>query len=277
MKKQKSVLISGTSTGIGNETAFLLADNGFKVFAGVRKKKDFANLNHENITPILLDITNNDSVKECFEIINRDNNDFISLINNAGIALAGPAEFLPIEEYQKQLEINLLGHIRVIQAFLPLVRKNNGRIVNISSIAGFCAFPFNSAYCVSKFALEAYSRSLRLELKQWDIKLILIQPGVIQTPIWEKSKKMAQENFNNLSSDAHNYYQNAFDKILKEKNKKRTSSIQVAKAILHAVKSKNPKNKYLIGKDAIFLNFLTKMPQSLQEWLFFLKLKARIK
>jgi len=268
----KYIFITGASSGIGKITAITLAKNGFQVLAGVRNEEDAQKLREENlnITPIFIDVTNQDSINEAFNKVSEIvlNKGLCGLVNNAGIAVAGPLEFLPIDRLRLQLEINVIGQIAVTQKMLPLIRKGQGRIVNISSIAGFTAFPFNGAYAVSKYAVEALSDTLRRELRPWGIPVSIIEPGVIKTPIWEKSINLVENTISEMPPEAEKYYgvvyKNLLERTLKRVERNGTAPEQVAKAILHAVTSKKPKTRYLVGKDADFLRyFLTKLPDKL--------------
>lgn len=268
----KYTLITGASSGIGKISAITLAKNGFQVLAGVRKEEDAHNLRAENlnITPVFIDVTNQDSINEAFskvaEIVG--DNGLYGLVNNAGIAIAGPLEFLPIDKLRLQIDINVIGQISVTQKMLPLIRKASGRIVNISSIAGFTAFPFNGAYAVSKFSVEALSDTLRRELMPWKIPVSIVEPGVIKTPIWEKSINLVEDTVAQMPPEAEKYYgvvyKNLLERTLKRVERNGTPPEQVAKAILHALTSKNPKTRYLVGQDAHFLSkILTKLPDKI--------------
>ena len=270
--EKKYIFITGASSGIGKVSAITLAKKGFHVFAGVRKQEDAENLKIENpdITPIFIDVTNQDSVNGAFNKISEITADkgLYGLVNNAGIAVAGPLEFLPIDRLRLQLEINVIGQISVIQKMLPLIRKGQGRIINISSIAGFTAFPFKGAYAASKFAVEALSDSLRRELRPWKIPISIVEPGVIKTPIWQKSINLVEEIVAEMPPEAEKYYgavyRNLLERTLKRVERSGSDPEQVAKAILHALTSKKPKTRYLVGQDAHFLSkILTKLPDSL--------------
>jgi NAD(P)-dependent dehydrogenase (short-subunit alcohol dehydrogenase family) len=272
MKNRKYVLVTGASSGIGNITSVTLANAGFSVIAGVRKQEDAESLKslHEAIVPVFIDVTNNDSINTAFNQISEivGESGLYGIVNNAGVAIAGPLEFLPIDRLRQQMEINVIGQINVTQHALPLIRKAQGRIVNISSIAGFTAFPFKGAYAASKFAIEALSDSLRRELTPWKIPVSVIEPGVIKTPIWEKSINLVEDIVSEMPPQAEKYYgsvyRNLLGRTLNRVNKKGASPSQVAKAILHALTAKCPKTRYLVGKDAHFLSYcLTKFPDNL--------------
>lgn len=268
-QKQKYILITGASSGIGEISAVTLAESGFQVIAGVRKEEDAERLRskHKNITSVFIDVTNNDSINEAFNKITEivGENGLFGLVNNAGIAIAGPLEFLPVERLRQQLEINVIGQVNITQHALPFIRKAQGRIANISSIAGFTAFPFKGAYAASKFAVEALSDSLRRELKPWGIPVSIIEPGVIKTPIWEKSINLVEDIIAEMPPEAEKYYgsvyRNLLERTLKRVQNKGALPEQVAKAILHTMTSSRPKTRYLVGKDAYFLSYcLTKLP-----------------
>ena len=268
----KYIFITGASSGIGRISAITLAKNGFQVLAGVRKEEDAQKLRDENlnITPVFIDVTNQDSINEAFNRVSEivGNNGLYGLVNNAGIAVAGPLEFLPIDRLRHQLEINVIGQVAVIQKMLPLIRKGQGRIVNTSSIAGFTAFPFKGAYAASKFAVEGLSDSLRRELRPWRIPVSIIEPGVIKTPIWQKSINLVEDIVAEMPPEAEKYYgvvyRNLLERTLKRVERSGAAPEQVAKAILHALTAKNPKTRYLVGKDAHFLSkILTKLPDKI--------------
>src|SRR6266568_4897165 len=166
MSTPGSVVVTGASTGIGEACALRLDRRGFRVFAGVRREVDGGALKQKassRLTPILLDVTDASSIKSAAAAVVAalGEEGLSGLVNNAGIAIAGPLEFLPIDELRRQFEVNVIGQIAVTQAFLPLLRKGHGRIVNMGSIAGKSALPFTGPYCASKFALEALTDSLR--------------------------------------------------------------------------------------------------------------------
>src|SRR5215475_8847089 len=187
-----AVVITGASTGIGAACARFLADRGFQVFAGVRNRQAGEALTTgrtARLTPIYLDVTEERSIQEAAELITRRVGDvgLAGLVNNAGIAIGSPLEVIPIDLLRRQFEVNVFGQIAVTQAFLPLLRKGHGRIVNMGSIAGRATIPLMGPYSASKFALEALTNALRLELQPWGIPVSVIEPGATATPIWEKS------------------------------------------------------------------------------------------
>ncbi len=191
---QAGVVVTGASTGIGRESARRLQASGFQVFGTVRRQEDATALRSEGVTPVDLDVTNAASIATARGVVLAALADrpLVGLVNNAGAPAAGPLEFLPLEELRHVLEVNVLGVVAVTQAFLPDLRRSRGRIVNMSSISGRIAMPFAGAYAASKFALEALSDSLRRELSGSGVKVIVIQPGSIRTPIWDKAAAPAK-------------------------------------------------------------------------------------
>ena len=186
------VVITGTSTGIGAASAVLLAEKGFRVFAGVRSAADGDALVGRctgELTPIHIDITDESSISAAVDTVESavGERGLFGLVNNAGIVKPGPLELQPMADFRRQLEVNLIGQVAVTQAFLPLIRRGNGRIVNVGSIGGHLVLPLHGAYSASKFGMEAVSDALRLELRQWRIPVSHIDPGVTETAIFGKT------------------------------------------------------------------------------------------
>src|SRR5260370_14706819 len=189
-----NIVIPGSSSGIGQACALRLDQIGFHVFAGVRNPADGDALKSqasERLSAILLDVTSAYSIARAVRAVGAA--PLAGLVNNAGIFVGGPLEMVPIALWRKQFEVNVIGQVAVTQAFLPLLRAGQGRIVNIGSIAGRNALPFSSPYCSSQFALEGLTDSLRMELRQWGIRVSILEPGGVRTPIWEKSMADANE------------------------------------------------------------------------------------
>ncbi len=196
---KRSVVVTGASTGIGYATAQLLAREGFHVFAGVRRMEDADRIVEEigdEATPLIFDVTDPEGLADAARDVGErlGTTTLAGLVNNAGVAVAGPLLHLPVEDLRRQFEVNVVAQVAVVQAFAPLLgadsaRKGEpGRIVNISSISGRLAMPFAGAYAASKHALEAISDSLRRELMLYGIDVIVIEPGPIATPIWDKAE-----------------------------------------------------------------------------------------
>ena len=192
----KSIVVTGVSSGIGYGTADELCRRGFRVFGSVRTEEDAARLQHafgDNFTPLVFDVTDVDAIGRAAATVQDqiDEDGLFGLVNNAGISDPGPLSVLPPDSLRRHFEINVVGVLHMVQAFLPLLRKTTagrpGRIVNISSVSGRIAYPFMGAYAASKHALEALSDSLRRELLIYGVDVIVIQPGSIDTPIWDKA------------------------------------------------------------------------------------------
>ncbi len=266
---QSSILITGASSGIGLHLAKRIAETTeYKVFAGVRKpsdEKNLSELNVKNLVPIIIDVQKQESIASCFKII-RDEN-LYCLINNAGIAIASPLEFIPIEAFQEQLDVNVTGLLRATQASLPHLRISKGRIINIGSISGKVTTPLVGAYAASKHAVEAVSDALRRELKNSGIRVSLIEPGMIKTPIWERSKDRAFKLMQQIPRHAQEIYRPMVDKLTSNLDANLGGAAEpeaVFKVVRHALEAKNPHSRYLVGKDAKIANSLRFLPDS---WL----------
>lgn len=271
-----AVLITGASSGIGEACALHLDTLGFRVFAGVRKEADGKMLKQkasQNLTPIIIDVTDQATIKSAFDTVNKDVGaaGLAGLVNNAGLALPGPLEFMPLIELRKILEVNLLGHFAVTQAFLPLIRKARGRIVYMSSISGRLADPLMGPYTISKFALEAMADTFRVELLPWGIKVSVIQPGSVKTPIWDKAINFTNQIACSLPPEGQKFYQPLINAVLKLGEKLLASAIStkvVAGAVAHALTARQPKTRYLLGPDAIIKAALARfMPACLRDRL----------
>jgi len=262
----RGVVITGASTGIGAACAVRLARLGFRVFAGVRKSADGEALEKqapESLTPLTLDVTDAGSIAAATAAVAGEvgGAGIAGLVNNAGIAVAGPLEFLPLDELRKQIEVNTIGHVAVTQAFLGLVRQGRGRIVNIGSSSGFLSTPFLGAYCASKFAMEAITDALRMELAPWGIGVSIVDPGNIATPIWQKSLAAADELTRRLPAAAHELYGRGISVAREVAQKEAVNSSPpevVARAVEHALTAKRPRTRYCVGKDASLQAVLTR-------------------
>jgi NAD(P)-dependent dehydrogenase (short-subunit alcohol dehydrogenase family) len=173
------------------------------------------------------------------------------LVNNAGMVVSGPLEFLPITEIRRQFEVNVIGQIAVTRTFLPLLRKARGRVVNMGSIAGRMALPFLGPYSASKYAFEAMTDSLRLELMPWGIAVSIIEPGSVKTPIWEKSREAGGQMARNYPPQAFELYGAAlaaYGSAAKRAGQAGISPEAVVRAVEHALTARKPKTRYLVGR-----------------------------
>ena len=248
-------IITGCSSGIGYETSILLAKNGFKTYATMRnvekgdKLKDIAEKENLDLKIIKLDVTDDYSIKNAINEIIRETSRIDILVNNAGNNIAGTVEDLSIEEFKEQFETNFFGLVRVTKAVLPIMRnQNSGIIVNLSSIVGKMAIPLNSAYTSSKFAVEGFSESVRYELEDFGIKVILIEPGVIKSNFYENIK-MSKNSLSDPKSPYQLITQKIFEAFLSMIQYAFPAKI-VAEVILEAITSDNPKIRYAVGDDA---------------------------
>ncbi len=271
-----AVVVTGASTGIGEATALHLDSLGLRVFAGVRRDQDGERLRRQasnRLTPIPLDVTNPDQVAAAARQVGEAVQDsrLAGIVNNAGIAVAGPVEFVPLEQWRTQLEINVLGVVSMVQAFAPLLRESQGRIVTVGSLGGRLAQPIAAPYCASKHALEAISDALRLELRPWGISVSLIQPGAVKTPIWDKGLRAGAELLRSAPTEVRTLYGAAVDiatKMAIHESETGVDPIQVARAIEHALLSSKPRTRYPVGRQAKLLIPLSRfLPDRLKDEL----------
>jgi NAD(P)-dependent dehydrogenase (short-subunit alcohol dehydrogenase family) len=247
-----TVLVTGASTGIGEATALHLKELGFDAVAAVRKDQDAERLRSQGVRTVKLDVTDVDSIAAARAELG--DAPLAGLVNNAGIAVAAPLEFLPLDQLRRQLEVNLIGQVAVIQHFLPALRAARGRIVNVSSIGGRVALPLVSAYNASKFALEAISDSLRRELLPHGVDVVVIEPGGVKTPIWGKGNDIADEIQEGLPPEAEQLYGPMVEALRRETVKiSQQTGIEpreVAEVIGRALTAKRPRTRYLVGREA---------------------------
>ncbi|WP_338885779.1 SDR family NAD(P)-dependent oxidoreductase [Xenorhabdus sp. TH1] len=255
-KKFKSVLITGASTGLGRETAVFLSNKGFTVFSGVRDTSNIApDLTHD-IHYIPLDVTHIESIDNALSLIKKsDAPPLWALINNAGICVPSPLEILPIDELRYQLETNVIGQFSITQRVLPLFRYRKGRIINITSSLGNLAMPYLGAYSMSQFAKEAFSDALRRELYNSGVNVIIIQPGSINTPLWDKFRPVGQNIMANTSSSSKKIYSRSFQAFLEgcliHAQSSTTTSEHFAQTVYLALTDNSPKTRYFVGQDSI--------------------------
>jgi NAD(P)-dependent dehydrogenase (short-subunit alcohol dehydrogenase family) len=253
-----AVVITGTSTGIGAACARLLAGEGFAVFAGVRRHADAKAIEDDTsgaMTPLMMDITDADMIASAARTVADTVADrgLAGIVNNAGIVRPGPLEFQPMSEFREQLEVNLFGHVAVTQAFLPLIRQGKGRIVNVGSIGGRLVLPLHGGYSASKFAMEAITDALRLELRQWGIHVCLIDPGGSKSAIFVKTLAAIDEMKQELHDRGIDVYDAQIDAVralVVKTADDADPADRVARAVVDALTAKRPKTRYLAGKDA---------------------------
>ena len=248
-----AVVITGASTGIGHASALHLASLGFQVFAGVRRDEDADRLRaagNGSIEPVRIDVTDQGSIDAAAEQVREATGGRVAgLVNNAGIAVPGPLEHLPMDEFRRQIEVNLTGQVAVTQAFLPMLRPSRGRIVNIGSIGGRVALPLLGPYAASKHAMEGLTDSLRRELRPAGIEVSIIRPGPIATEIWERGNNKADELLERMPEAAEHYGPAiaAARAGAQERQKEAIPPKEVAEVVAHALTSDKPHTRYLVG------------------------------
>jgi NAD(P)-dependent dehydrogenase (short-subunit alcohol dehydrogenase family) len=235
---REAIVVSGASTGIGAASAERLARDGFLVFAGVRTDTDAAAVEalHPNVRALRLDVTDDASIEAAVTTVAEAGLAVRGLVNNAGIAVGGPVEFLPLALWRRVYDVNLFGAIGLTQAFLPLLRTARGRLVFVGSVGGRMAAPFVAPYSSSKFALRALADALRVELRSTGIRVVLIEPGGVKTPIWRKGRDAKQELLERVSD-----------------------------VIAVALTSPKPRANYLVGIQARGGSILALMPAAFRE------------
>ncbi len=254
----RTVLVTGASSGIGAACAIHLDRLGWDVVAGVRRPEAVEALRavaSARLRHVILDVTDPASIRAAFEASDSPlaGVPLHGLVNNAGIAVAGVAEYLSMERLREQFEVNFFGQVAVTQAALPAIRAGGGRIVNMSSISGLHAAPFFGAYASSKHALEAWSDSLRQELAPWRLHVAVVEPGAIDTPIWESGEERARRIVDEMPDAGRERYAASIRAGLDTTRRGGVRGIpaqRVAEAVEHALTAAKPRTRYVVGRDA---------------------------
>lgn len=257
MSSGRTVLITGCSTGIGRASALRLDAAGWRVFAGVRKEADaesIAAAGSDRLQPVIVDVTDSASIDLCRERVEKECPGGVhGLVNNAGAAHVGPLEVMPPEDMRRQFEVNFVGQVAMMQALVPSLRKSKGRIVNVTSVGGLVATPFFGPYCASKYALEAVSDCLRVELRPWGIKTIAIEPGSVATEIWESGTQIFAELREQLGPEAVELYEDALEATVRAAvgtGRRGIPPEDAAAVVERALTARRPRARYLVGRDA---------------------------
>jgi len=250
-----AVVVTGASSGIGAATASMLAEAGFLVFAGVRNQPDAERAESlgANVRAVLLDVTDSRSIEIAKRAVSQTGVPLAGIVNNAGIAVAGPLEFLALDELRKQFEVNVIGALAITQAFLPLLRANRARIVFMGSVSGRIAVPFIAPYSASKFALRAIADALRIELAAASIYVSLIEPGSVKTPIWRKGREAQSTMQQRLGADGLAYYGSALEAVIRQTEREEQAGMpaeRVARVVLEALTAQRPRAHYVVGAPA---------------------------
>jgi NAD(P)-dependent dehydrogenase (short-subunit alcohol dehydrogenase family) len=267
-----AVLVTGASTGIGHAIAMHLAANGYTVYAGVRKEGDRERLEaeHTRIRPVILDVTVPADVTRAVQTV-RENGDTLSgLVNNAGVAIAGPLEFLPLEALRQQFEINVIAPIAMTQAALPLLRETRGRIVNVGSIAGRLSAPFVGPYSASKAAIASLTDALRQELARFGIAVSLLEFASVKTPIWQKGRAGRDVLVASMPPQAMTFYGALTDAVIAQTRVEEREGMDpqvIAATVLAALRAPKPRERYVIGRKAKIQAVAAMLPPSTRDAL----------
>jgi len=259
-----SALVTGASSGIGLASAVRLANAGWRVFGGVRTEADAIALRLRGIEPLELDVTDSSQIAAAADAIGSE---LHGLVDNAGIAVAAPLELVPLDELRRQLEVNVVAQIAVLQAVLPALRRARGRVVLMGSIGGRSALPFLGPYAASKHALEALADVLRVELGPWDIGVAIVEPASVKTAIWTKGAAHAAALSEEMSPEAAALYADRLQRF-REVALKRGPGVDpdvVARAVEHALTASSPKARYVVGRDAHLRAWIERLPTSLRD------------
>lgn len=267
VNSNQAVVVTGASSGIGRATAEWLSNAGYTTFPGIRTSNDSDSLTQTlrnapgEVRPVYLDVRDPDSLKEAAASVERHLEGVgplgtpwsIALVNNAGTTFTGPLEFIPLDDFREQLEINLTGQLSVAQEFLPVIRRFGGRMVFVGSMFGQFSAPFIGPYCASKAALASMTDSFAMELRPWGIPVSLIEAGVTQTSIWSKYEKRSNRLFERLPEAARELYgeharQTQRHAMVEARNG--MPAERVARTVETALSSVSPKLRYQVGADA---------------------------
>lgn len=271
--KTKTFVVTGAASGIGKALICRIADNNV-IFAGYRRKAHETELKSisPNIYPFYIDYANPETIKMASDFILSKCTKIDSLINIAGCVVAGPVEDLDIDEIRRQFNVNVFGHLELSQNLLPLL--NDGKIINVSSMASYGIFPFISPYCASKRCLDMFFNSLLIENKK-NIQVVSIKPGVIATPLWGKSIEENSKYFDNYGD-----YSEEMKYVIANAQKNQTKGLSAEKVvdvILKADRAKKPKLSYTVGSDAFIASIFSKLPQGIINKIVKLGMKIKIR
>jgi len=265
---RRHALVTGASSGMGRATALTLAARGFHVFATIRRAEDGQSLVADargQLTPLLMDVSKPPQIADGVHVVTSHValRGLDALVNNAGVGLAWPLELVPLDRFRRQFEVNVDGQLAVTQALLPLLRLATGRIIMIGSIADRLTPPFVGPLAASKHALLALTEALRLELSPWHIRVVLIEPGNIRTEAGGKFEKDAAEALQEFSPAGRALYGDAFRRMTSRfgaRHEHGSDPQVVADVVAQAIESRQPRARYLVGKDARRFALLAKLP-----------------
>lgn len=265
---RSTALVTGCSTGIGRATAQLLAARGWRVFASARRLEAVADLASDSITPLALDVTDEASRREAVDAALRQAGRIDALVNNAGYGHTGPLEEIPLEEARAQFEVNTFAPLRLAQLIVPAMRaQGGGRIVNVSSVMGRVTIPFLGLYNASKFALEAMSDALRMELAPWNIRVILVEPGSVRTPFYARVSHYMTSALENPDSHYRDRLARAQRLVGGQGMFAGSPPERVARVIHKALVARRPRARYLAGWDARLTLMMLALPDGIRDWI----------
>lgn len=273
--EQCAVLITGASSGIGAACVLDLASRGMRVYAGIRRPEDGERLVSQadgEVSPVILDVTDQPSINAAAGRIQEEMGTagLAGLVNNAGILVSAPLEFVSADQFRRQFEVNVFGTVAVTQAVLPLLRTAHGRIVTIGSIAGRAAPPYFGPYAATKHALEGLTDSLRMEVRHWGIEVALIQPDAVATPIWGKLDSAPERQTVQLTPEARELYGDDVDAMTLASRKMDRRGMPVKRvvdAVRHALTARRPKTRYPIGfRTHLAAWAVSRIPDRIRDW-----------
>jgi NAD(P)-dependent dehydrogenase (short-subunit alcohol dehydrogenase family) len=265
-----SVLVTGASRGIGNSIATHLAAAGWHVFAGVRSEEDATKVKaaSQRITPVILDITNSDHLAALDDSLPER---LDAVVNNAAVTVGGPMEAVTPSELRRLLEVNVVGQLAVTQAVLPRLRRSRGRVVFISSVSGRVSVPLLGGYSASKFALEAAADALRMELKSWNIPVVVVEPAYTNTDMWRAAHTMVEETAVAMPAEMRQLYERhlpGLGKVIAMTEKMAVPPVKVAEVVEEALTARRPRARYVVGVGPrLQLAFATKLPTPVRDRL----------
>lgn len=265
---RKQVLVTGASSGIGRATVLHLSASGMRVFAACRRAEDGAALQDasatpERLTPVILDVTRQETIDACRAFIATESGGRLdAIVNNAGVGTSTPMEVVPLETVRAAFEVNVFGQLAVIQAFLPLLPRGSGRIINLGSVGAHITIPFGGVLCGSKAAFEAFSDALRMELRPLGIHVSIIQPGSIKTPAVDKTLGSVEEAIRQWPEAGRARYAALFRRFSARARARETGGSEpdtVARTIHLALTAPQPQTRYPTGKDARMLTLVPRI------------------
>ena len=265
-EERGTAVVTGASSGIGAATARELVKIGFTVFGTIRRPEDRAALEADGVRAVTMDVTKPETIAAAERTVHEavGARGLAALVNNAGAPAGGPLELLPLAQFRAVLEVNLVGVLAVTQAFLPLLKQRRGRIVNISSVAGRSALPFMGPYSASKHGLEALSDSLRRELVPYDVRVTVIQPGTIQSRIWEKVQWI----------DTAPYHGTVYEPVLTHFRdqmlrgaRHAPAATVVGRAVARALTARRPPIRMLVSEHPFLDRLALRLPERMVDWI----------